>query len=63
MLTEVLLSAANSSMKVTQTQSASSSMILVNILVLRKIASVRLVELNTSFRIMMLFEVASSKVL
>ena len=62
MLTEVLLSAASSSMKVTQTHNASSEMILVKILVERKIASLRLVELNTSLRMMMLSDVASSRV-
>ena len=46
-------------MKVTQTQIASSAMILVNILVLRKIASCKLVELKTSLRMMMLSDVAA----
>jgi len=61
-LTVLLLSEFSSSRKVTQTQIASSSMILPRISELRKTASSRLVELNTSLRTMMLSGVAADNV-
>jgi len=62
MLTVVSLSAASSSMNVTHTQIASSAMIRVRICVLRKIASLKLVELKTSFKMMTESDVAEDKV-
>ena len=58
MVTIVSLRVASSSMNVTQTQIISSAIILSIIFVLRNIASLRLVELNTSFIMIILYDVA-----